>query len=52
MKCDCNKWLADQIDAIKDELNSMAVMGVRPMWSSLIARLEQLQADLAARTNK
>jgi hypothetical protein len=50
MECDCQKWLEAEIRAIKSELNGMALIGVKPMWSSLIARLEQLAADLAARS--
>jgi hypothetical protein len=48
MSCDCQKFLDVQIRAIKGELNGMALIGVKPMWNSLISRLEQLQHDLKA----
>ena len=43
------KWFEAQLVAIKYELSGMALIGVKPMWGSLISRLEQLIADAKAR---
>ena len=34
------------IASIKDELNTLALVGAVPMWGSLIGRLDQLEAEL------
>ena len=44
------KWYEAQLVAIKYELNGMALIGVKPMWGSLIGRLEQMIADAKARS--
>ena len=46
---DERKWYDAQLVAIKHELNGMALIGVKPMWGSLLSRLEQLIADAKAR---
>lgn len=45
-KCDCERFLRAEIIRIKHELNGMALIGCQPMWSSLIARLDDLQIAL------
>lgn len=49
MPCDCQKWLEAEITRIKYELNGMALIGCKPLWGSLIDRLDQLAADLKTR---
>lgn len=44
------KRIETQLVAIKYELNGMALIGVKPMWGSLIGRLDQMIADSKSRT--
>ena len=48
-RADAEGYLMAQLAAIKCELNDMALIGVKPMWGSLISRLEQLIADAKTR---
>jgi hypothetical protein len=35
-----------RVEQIKDELNTLAIMGATPLWSSFIVRLNDLVEDL------
>lgn len=44
------KWYETYLFALKGELNAMALIGCKPMWGSLIGRLEQMVDDARARS--
>ena len=52
MKCDCESFLRAEINRVKYELNGMALIGCKPLWSSLIARLDDLQEALKDHAKK